>query len=382
MKNVLLIARDAIPSVILCGHAQLSRLAERGVIGYRMVSPLRCAAADLEWADVLVFVRADDDVSLALADAAREAGRYTVYVLDDDLLHAPDGLESSAHYARAETKELIRSIMARCECFLSPSPVLLEKYGSSFARSARIEEPALAASSPAEGVEVGPVRIGFAGSVDRAGDIDKLLSGALRRLHERYGDGIAVTFFGARPALADEPWAEHIPYKESYDAYRETMAGFHWDIGLAPMPETPFHRCKHYNKYIEYAAHGVAGIYSDAEPYRFAVRDGENGLLAENTEEAWFAALCRLAEDAPLRRRLAETARREAETVYALDAVSDTWERLIAEAAPERRETAGLRSFDRALRRLRRKWVWRKLRAWGWRAPFLAARKLWRKLFS
>ena len=139
MKNVLLIARDTIPSVILCGHAQLSRLAERGVIGYRMVSPLRCAAADLEWADVLVFVRADDDVSLALADAAREAGRYTVYVLDDDLLHAPDGLESSAHYARAETKELIRSIMARCECFLSPSPALLEKYGGSFAHSARID---------------------------------------------------------------------------------------------------------------------------------------------------------------------------------------------------------------------------------------------------
>lgn len=382
MKNVLLIARDTIPSVILCGHAQLSRLAERGVIGYRMVSPLLCAAADLRWADVLVFVRADDDVSLALARTAREAGRSTVYVLDDDLLCAPAGLESSAHYARAETKELIRSIMAQCGWFLSPSPALLGKYGNLFARTERIEEPALASRAGEERTEDGVIRIGFAGSVDRAGDIDTILTGALRRLHERYGNRITVTFFGAKPALADEPWAEHIPYRESYEVYRETMAALDWDIGLAPMPETPFHRCKHYNKYIEYAAHGIAGIYSDAEPYRRAVRSGENGLLAGNTEDAWFAALCRLVEDAPLRHHLAETARREAETVYALDTVSEAWERLIAEMVTERRETAGLRSFDRERRRQRRQWVWRKLRAWGWRAPFLAARKLWRKLFS
>ena len=83
-------------------------------------------------------------------------------------------------------------------------------------------------------------------------------------------------------------------------------------------PGTEFHRCKHYNKYIEYAAWGIPGIYSAAEPYTQAVRDGENGLLCPNTEEGWYAAMARLIEDAALRRRLGETARREAETVYSI----------------------------------------------------------------
>ncbi len=328
MKNVVLVARDMIPSVVLCADAQLRWLAEKNYVNYRRIPPLLCGIGTILWADVLVFVRSDDSASLAAAETARRAGKYGIYVLDDDLLNVPPGMESSEYYARPETKARIRRIMGECRCFLTPSPVLLEKYGGGFETAAQIEEPCLSVQ-PLRRPPSGTVRIGFAGSVDRAGDLDAFVAGALRRVRERYGNYVNFDFFGALPAAAGELGARHIPYENDYGRYRRTMAALGWDIALAPLPDTAFHRCKHYNKYIEYAACGVPGIYSDAAVYRRAVRDGENGLLAENTEEAWFEALCKLIEDRPLRRLLRENALAEAGERYSLESAAEVWRGLI-----------------------------------------------------
>ena len=341
MKNVLLVAREMIPSVVLCGHAQLTQLSRAGRVAYRRVTPAGCTAREISWADVIVFIRSDDVFALTAAELARRAGKYGVYVLDDDLLHVPAGLASSLYYALPETRERIRAVMERCQCLLSPSPVLLEKYGGGFARAERIEEPALWAL-PALPAPEGPVRIGFAGSADRTGDIDAILLGALRRVRARYGDKVRLEFFGACPSAAKALGARCVPYKSSYADYRRTMGTLGWEIGLAPLPDTPFHRCKHYNKYVEYAAFGIAGVYSDGEVYRRAVRDGENGLLAANTEEAWFSSLCRLIEDKQLRRRIGRQCLLEAHTLYAVEAAAEPWERLV-ESAPEAPAAGGAR---------------------------------------
>ena len=330
MKKVLLAARETIPSVELCALAPLKYLADRGEIALRCVTPLGCGVGSVLWADALVFVRAADVASLAAVQTARRTGKYCIYVLDDDLFDLPPGLVSAGYYARSEIRERMRAIMDSSQCFLTPSERLLEKYGRLFPAAGLIEEPALPAD-PAPRAGGGPVRIGFAGSVDRAGDVEAIVSGALRRVRARYGDYVNFEFFGARPALLEELPARHIPYEDSYERYRRKMETLGWDIALAPLPDTPFHRCKHYNKYIEYASFGIAGIYSDVEVYRCAVRHGENGLLAANTEDSWYEALCKLIEDEPLRRRLADCCLLEARTVYSVETVARIWrERLAA----------------------------------------------------
>ena len=328
-KHVLLVAAEAIPSVVLCAKAPLRALCETGKLDGRCVTPSACTPGDLAWADAVVFVRADDALSLAAAKLARRAGRTCVYVLDDDLFAVPPGLTSAAYYARRDTRSRLRAIMGECQWLLSPSSALLEKYGGGFAHAARIEEPAL----PAERRDArvgGAVRVGFAGSEDRTGDVETIALGALRRLKERYGEEISIDFFGARPAAVAELGARRLPYETDYALYRRTMGELRWDVGLAPLPDTPFHRCKHYNKFIEYASFGIAGVYSDVDVYRAAVRHGENGLLAENTEDAWFAALCRLVEDVPLRRAIAARSLSEAHTRYSLETVAQTWETILA----------------------------------------------------
>lgn len=379
MKKVLLVARALIPSVTLCGHTQLTLLAEQGKLEYRWRSPLEVKKADLLWADVLVFVRADDDVSLHMARIARAAGKYTIYVLDDDLLNIPAGLASSEHYSREETKELIRQNMAACRGFLSPSRHLLEKYGGEFELAARIEEPTTVCPE-IEKAASGPVRIGFAGSVDRAGDINALLSGALRRILREYGERVRVEFFGARPMLVDDLGLRHVPYQDSYDAYVRTMRTLNWDIGLAPMPESEFHRGKHYNKFIEYASYGIAGIYSDVYPYRWAVRDGKNGLLCSNTEDAWYEAIRRLIEDPALRREISAECLREAKEAYSPEATTAVWDKLLGEIETHPTETREIRRYDKESRIRKIRWIWRKLRAWGWKAPLKIFQKLVKRL--
>ena len=66
------------------------------------------------------------------------------------------------------------------------------------------------------------------------------------------------------------------------------------DIGLAPMPDTEFHACKHYNKFIEYAASNTVGIFSDVKPYdRLKERLGWK-LICDNTSDSWYRAIKQL----------------------------------------------------------------------------------------
>ena len=69
--------------------------------------------------------------------------------------------------------------------------------------------------------------------------------------------------------------------------------------------------CKSDLKYLDYAALGIPGVFSDVRPYRDTVRHRETGLLAANEPEAWAEALEEIVSDGALRARLAEAAKTE-----------------------------------------------------------------------
>jgi glycosyltransferase involved in cell wall biosynthesis len=106
-----------------------------------------------------------------------------------------------------------------------------------------------------------------------------------------------------------------LPTTDSHYAYPDFVPWLRsqrdaWTMAVAPLSDTPFNRYKSDLKHLEYAALGVPGIFSNVVPYRNAVRHEETGLLTENTTDAWCAAILRLAFDADLRERMADSARR------------------------------------------------------------------------
>jgi hypothetical protein len=92
-----------------------------------------------------------------------------------------------------------------------------------------------------------------------------------------------------------------------------------YDIGLAPMKNDLFHKSKTNNKFREYSACWIAGIYSDVDIYSNCVVDGKTGLLVSNEDGSWYQALTRLLSDANLRQSIQNSARNSVEQEYALD---------------------------------------------------------------
>lgn len=70
--------------------------------------------------------------------------------------------------------------------------------------------------------------------------------------------------------------------------YRKKMIESEFDIGLAPLYDDSFSKCKYFNKFIEYTITGVVGIYSNVEPYVEVITDSVNGFLANNNPDDWY----------------------------------------------------------------------------------------------
>lgn len=306
--HVLLIYRKMIPSIRLCGHCQMEYMARQGTVEYRPIQEMKLKSSDLDWADVALLGRLDSWYECQLSKKLHESGRYLIYIIDDDLLNVPSEISSASYYNQPNVQRNIRTMIELSDAILSPSPILLNKYAVGGKHAVQIEEPAIDLVPYRPHNLDGPVKIGFAGSIDRTGDLETILEDPLKAIKQKYTDKVQFEFFGAIPAFANELDAKCIPYCNSYDEYRSILNKLEWDIGLAPMLDTPFHSCKHYNKFVEYAAAGVIGLYSNVMPYsRLKPLGLDLALLVDPEPDSWFEILCSLIDnqaDLERRRRL------------------------------------------------------------------------------
>jgi glycosyltransferase involved in cell wall biosynthesis len=108
------------------------------------------------------------------------------------------------------------------------------------------------------------------------------------------------------------------------------------DIGLAPMRGEPFYQGKCGFKQIQYMAVGAPFVSSWVGGARDFVVDGENGLVAHNTED-WYRHLKVLLESRELRRKLSQKGRRLVEEQYCIEAQGPRVAQFIEEALPRGR---------------------------------------------
>jgi glycosyltransferase involved in cell wall biosynthesis len=103
-------------------------------------------------------------------------------------------------------------------------------------------------------------------------------------------------------------------------------------IGVMPLPDSPWERGKCGYKLIQYMACGLPVVASPVGVNREIVLPGENGLFADGDSQ-WLEALVTLASDAALRRRLGAAGRARAEQVYSVQAVAPRLADLLRSAA-------------------------------------------------
>ncbi|MDX1932711.1 MAG: glycosyltransferase family 4 protein [Capsulimonadales bacterium] len=101
-----------------------------------------------------------------------------------------------------------------------------------------------------------------------------------------------------------------------------------FDVGIMPLPDTPWARGKCGYKLIQYMGCGLPVIASPVGANNDIVRSGENGFLAKTTAE-WQEALETLRKDPVLARTMGETGRRLVEERYSLRATAPELKRIL-----------------------------------------------------
>lgn len=89
------------------------------------------------------------------------------------------------------------------------------------------------------------------------------------------------------------------------------------DIGIMPLPDTPWEQGKCGYKLIQYMACGLPVVASPVGANLEIVRPGENGYLAAS-DEAWISALSALLHSAALRQSMGGCGRKVVESRYCL----------------------------------------------------------------
>jgi hypothetical protein len=153
-----------------------------------------------------------------------------------------------------------------------------------------------------------------------------LFTQAMKKVLDKYENKIELTIWGCQSSeLAGYRGVHFAPLISDYDRFLRDFSGHGFDIGLAPLEDTPFHRSKTNTKFRDYGACRVAGIYSNVPVYSSCVEHERTGYLVENTTESWFEGLCRLIDDAKLRRSIQTAAYDEVYDQYRQPVVEDEW---------------------------------------------------------
>lgn len=249
----------------------------------------------------------------ALEQHCRTHGIKLLYDLDDDLLNIPRG-----HPEAAELRPRAR-VVARMLHHADVVWVSTAKLRTSLSEVRRdtlliengLDERLWSDPPPPPRPRQGPVRILCMGTATHDADF-AIVEPALARLHETFGDRVAIDLIGVTGRGDLPAWINRLTPPltggASYPGFVNWITQQGWDIGIAPLVDSAFNRGKSAIKTMDYAALGLATLASGVEAYRGSLADGPGGMLVENTTTAWFAALARLVRDAALRRRLSEGA--------------------------------------------------------------------------
>ncbi|MHC1696852.1 MAG: glycosyltransferase family 4 protein [Geobacteraceae bacterium] len=113
-----------------------------------------------------------------------------------------------------------------------------------------------------------------------------------------------------------------------------------FDIGIMPLPDSPWERGKCGFKLMQYMACGLPVIASPVGVNKRLVEDGVNGFLASNDGE-WVRALGRLRDNAALRTSMGEVGRRKVEESFCLQVTAPRIYSLLSEVVYGNRRIKG-----------------------------------------
>lgn len=293
------------------GLAAKARLA----LGARRHLKARLERGDPAFEVALVYRRADVLPSLALERLAAR-GRRVVYDVDDAIWL--DGRRDSGTHPLAVLKRSpgkVRWLAERADRVVAGNAILAEhlaRFSSSVSVvPSVVDTAAIPVRTHADAPEL---VLGWIGSRSTARFVAGIAP-ALRRVAAAMGD-VKLTLVAVGGAVPPVPGVAHEERPWSPEAQRDALARM--DVGLMPIPDTPWNRGKCAYKALQYMAAGVPVVSDDVGIAREVVGDGSAGYAVRG-EDRWVEALVSLLRDRALRARLGAAGRERVERDFSLE---------------------------------------------------------------
>lgn len=136
------------------------------------------------------------------------------------------------------------------------------------------------------------LRIGYAGSLTHVEDL-KLIEKPLKKIMREFPFVQFVCVGDPRFSSMFKGFNAEFMLGVPFDYWPDKLNGLQLDIGIAPLVDNEFNRCKSNIKWQEYSIAKVPGVFSPTVYSKTAshiVFDGNIGMIAEN-EEQWYLCL-------------------------------------------------------------------------------------------
>ena len=286
----------------------------------------------IKWANVALFSRLDNPASLAVMKAIK--GTYHIPVLmelDDLPMELNEDSWAFEQYRRDRpfTEYNDPVLWAIEQIKASDGIIVTNKYLE--ARITKLlPQTALVRNSIGRKVHIIPntidteklkpvfkekkdtITIGWQGGSNHKFDLEQAREGILAILKEF--PNVHFKTFGYNPEWAKKN--KQCEHKEwvNFDQYYDTLPALGFDIGIAPLVDNSFNRCKSNLRWLEYSALQIPTILSSVGPY-LSVKHNYNGFLASN-EHDWYIQLKHLIQHPKKRQFLAKNAYKSITTLY------------------------------------------------------------------
>lgn len=271
---------------------------------------------------ILVLSRYTSALGHEWIQLARRSGIPVIFHIDDDLLAVPASLGESKFkaYNSPERLQALRDNIEQADLVYVSTAELAKRF-----RQHGISRPIVAgdvycAVAPDEvgallGPATGPV-IGYMGTGGHSADLAMIIP-AIGEVMDSIPE-LQFEVFGTikmPPQLARfGTRIRHLPPVADYAEFLPFLRSIGWWVGLAPLEDNPFNRCKADTKWVEYSMAGMAVVASDLPVYHRACGEGA-GLLAW-TGEDWGHSIRHLLNDRQLRAAMIEAAQMKLRATY------------------------------------------------------------------
>lgn len=174
--------------------------------------------------------------------------------------------------------------------------------------------------------DTGYINIGWAGGMSHHNDLQNILVEPMKRILKEFPN-VKLYIVGEWRA---RKWFEGYKNVEvmlavPFEAYPTRLQGLRLDIGLAPVEDNEFNRCKTNIKWQEYSINKIAGVYSPTV-YNRRGFEPKFGMIA-NTPEEWYLAVKQLILHPDMREEMAQNSYNLVKSNYSLKKNIGLWKK-------------------------------------------------------